>query len=163
MAVRGRKPKPTALRILEGNPGRRPFNKREARPDPTIPACPNWLNRAAKAKWRELVPMLRDAGLLTSIDGDALTNYCDTWSRWREAVEFIKANGSVMPVRDIHGKAKEFVAFPQVTIARSLVLILNRYQSEFGMTPSARSRLEVTPRASEASDFMGLIQGKSDG
>ncbi|MDD4511050.1 MAG: phage terminase small subunit P27 family, partial [Oscillospiraceae bacterium] len=26
MAQRGRKPKPTALKVLEGNPGRRPLN-----------------------------------------------------------------------------------------------------------------------------------------
>ena len=29
MATRGRKPKPTALKMLEGNPGKRPLNEYE--------------------------------------------------------------------------------------------------------------------------------------
>ena len=32
MATRGRKPKPTALKVLEGNPGKRPLNDREPVP-----------------------------------------------------------------------------------------------------------------------------------
>lgn len=32
MAARGRKPKPTALKVLEGNPGKRPLNDHEPIP-----------------------------------------------------------------------------------------------------------------------------------
>ena len=48
MAIRGRKPKPTALKVLEGNPGHRPLNKKEPMPKGKLPRCPEWLEDDAK-------------------------------------------------------------------------------------------------------------------
>lgn len=39
----GRKPKPTAIKELEGNPGKRKLNKKEPKPDKGMPVCPEWL------------------------------------------------------------------------------------------------------------------------
>lgn len=41
MATRGRKPKPTAMKILEGNPGERPLNEREPIPPKGNIKCPS--------------------------------------------------------------------------------------------------------------------------
>ena len=54
MATRGRKPKPTAIKVLEGNPGKRPLNKFEPAPEKKAPPCPEWLNGEAKAEWERL-------------------------------------------------------------------------------------------------------------
>jgi phage terminase small subunit len=43
MAMKGRKPKPTSIKKLEGNPGKRPFNTKEPRPNKVAPECPDWL------------------------------------------------------------------------------------------------------------------------
>ena len=43
MATRGRKPKPTAMKILEGNPGKRPLNPFEPVPVKGDIKCPDWL------------------------------------------------------------------------------------------------------------------------
>ena len=48
MATRGRKPKPTALKLLEGNPGKRPLNDREPVPPRAALKCPAWLLPEAK-------------------------------------------------------------------------------------------------------------------
>lgn len=80
-------------------------------------------------------------GVLTQIDGEALTNYCETWGRWRQAVDFLAKNGPTYTIKGEDGKAKCVVQFPQVSIARTLVLVLNRIQVEFGMTPSSRSKV----------------------
>ena len=48
MATRGRKPKPTALKVLEGNPGKRPLNDREPVPPRAALKCPAWLLPEAK-------------------------------------------------------------------------------------------------------------------
>ena len=48
MATRGRKPKPTALKVLEGNPGKRPLNENEPKPENKAPRCPSWLEQEAK-------------------------------------------------------------------------------------------------------------------
>ena len=65
MAKRGRKPKPTALKKLEGNPGKRPLNELEPLPQVTMLRCPNWLEPEAKKEWRRLAPVLIGAGILT--------------------------------------------------------------------------------------------------
>lgn len=39
--MRGRKPKPTHLKLLEGNPGHRPINGAEPKPNPGLPTCPH--------------------------------------------------------------------------------------------------------------------------
>ena len=44
----GRKPKPTALKKLEGNPGKRKLNTKEPVPGKGMPDCPKWLLPEAK-------------------------------------------------------------------------------------------------------------------
>jgi len=48
--MRGRKPKPSRLRVIEGNPGKRALNTREPRPAVRIPTCPAHLSPSAKAE-----------------------------------------------------------------------------------------------------------------
>lgn len=48
MAERGRKPTPTAIKVLEGNPGKRPLNANEPKPKKKAPRCPSWLEEEAK-------------------------------------------------------------------------------------------------------------------
>ena len=43
MTVSGRKPKPTAIKKLEGNPGKRKLNKKESVPIKGMPTYPEWL------------------------------------------------------------------------------------------------------------------------
>ena len=47
----GRKPKPTALKKLEGNPGKRKLNTKEPVPGKGMPDCPKWLLPVAKEEW----------------------------------------------------------------------------------------------------------------
>ena len=151
MGRRGPPPKPTRLKMLQGNPGKRPINKREPKPRSDTPRCPNWITPGAKTVWRRMVPELKRMGLLTFVDGDALVAYCQTFARWKAAEEFLAKHGEVYPLRDDQGKVKYMQAFPQVSIARSLLQLLKTYQQEFGLTPSARSRIQVG-RGNEFSD-----------
>ena len=47
----GRKPKPTAMKELEGNPGKRKLNKKEPMPGKGMPDCPKWLLPDAQEEW----------------------------------------------------------------------------------------------------------------
>ncbi len=143
MGRRGPPPKPTALKLLAGNPGKRPLNTREPRPAKTAPRCPGWLGAEAKAVWKRLVPDLRRMGVLTVVDGEALASFCQTYVRWREAEDFLDKHGSVYPIRDERGQVRCMQQFPQVSIARNLILILKSFYGEFGMTPAARTRIEL--------------------
>ena len=65
MAQRGRKPKPTAIKELEGNPGKRLLNADEPKPERKVPPCPKWLEPEAKKEWRRLSKQLEQIGVLT--------------------------------------------------------------------------------------------------
>lgn len=145
MGRRGPPPKPTALKILAGNPGKRPLNPREPQPSAQAPRCPAWLSKEAKREWRRIVPELEAMRVLTRVDGDALTAYSQTYARWRAAEEFLVQHGEVYPLRDESGKVRCMQQFPQVSIARNLLLVLRAYQQEFGLTPAARTRVQAIP------------------
>jgi len=143
MGRRGPPPKPTPLKILASNPGRRPLNEREPKPRQGIPRCPSWLDDEAKRCWNRTVSELKAMGVVTLADNDALAAYCDSWARCKRAVLFLQKNGDVFTTRDELGKVKYIQQWPQVGIARQLLAVLNRYQAELGLTPASRSRVNV--------------------
>jgi P27 family predicted phage terminase small subunit len=134
----GRTPKPTALKLLQGNPGKRAINKAEPQPTKlsTNLRPPAWLDPVAADRWRKLVPELRALGLLTVVDIDSLEAYCKAYSRWREAEEFLDDSG--MTTRTESGYSQQR---PQVAIARGYAEQMRKFASEFGLTPASRSRL----------------------
>src|SRR5690606_26210093 len=95
-AVRGRKPTPTHLKVLRGNPGKRPLPANEPQPKPKAPPCPAHLDAEAKREWRRMVKELEPLGLLTKIDRAALAAYCQAWSRWVQAEEMIRKTGMIV-------------------------------------------------------------------
>ena len=142
MGTRG--PPPTPTNILEMRESwRAKRNQREPRPERGRPRCPRWLDKYAKAAWKGLVPQLDRMGVLTRVDRNALSRYCTLWSRWRKAEEFLQDHGETHLVRDADGKVKGVRPYPQVRIANQLSEQLLRLEAHFGMTPSARSRIEV--------------------
>jgi len=145
MGRRGPPPKPTHIRLLDGNPGKRPLNRREPRPRSDTPRCPAWLLGEAKKVWKRMVNVLRGMGVLTVADGEALAAFCQVYVRWRQAEEFLDKHGVAYPLRDDRGQIKCMVQFPQVTIARHQLQVLCRLYQEFGLTPASRSRIELPP------------------
>ena len=152
MGRRGPPPMPTKLKLLRGNPGKRPINKREPKPKRETPRCPVWLTPEAKKFWKQIVPELRRLGVLTVVDGPALTNLCQTYVRWRAAEEFIAKHGECYPLRSQSGQIRYMQQFPQVSIARNLLHQLRGFYQEFGLTPASRTRIEVNDRDGRLDD-----------
>ena len=146
MATRGRKPKPTALKALEGNPGKRPLNEREPVPPQGTIRCPSWLEAEAKKEWKRLAPALEAMGILTTVDISAFAGYCQAFARWKEAEEFISQHGSIFQTPS--GYVQQV---PQVSIAQQNLKIMQSFCSEFGLTPATRSRI-IAQSGSDASD-----------
>ena len=90
----GRKPKPTAVKKLEGNPGKRKLNTKEPNPGKGMPECPAWLLPEAKTEWIRLSEKLNQMGVLTEIDRSAFAAYCQSYARWKEAQEHINSEGA---------------------------------------------------------------------
>jgi P27 family predicted phage terminase small subunit len=130
---------------LRGNPGKRRIGKREPHPQIRNPSCPAWLRPEVKGIWRRTVTVLREMHILTRVDRDALAAYCQTYVRWKAAEQFLEVHGDVYPVRDDKGNVRCMRPYPQVRIAMDMLQVLRSYQQEFGMTPSARTRVEQLP------------------
>ena len=96
MAMAGRKPKPTALKVLEGDrgKGRRSLNEHEPVPPRGGVKCPSWLLPEAKKEWKRLAASLEAMGVLTMADLTAFAGYCQAYARWREAEDFITQHGA---------------------------------------------------------------------
>ena len=136
MATRGRKPTPTAIKELEGNPGKRKINEAEPKPEKKAPPCPKWLEPEAKKEWRRLSKQLEQIGVLTEVDQAAFASYCQAYARWEEAEEFITQHGTI--VKTPSGYWQQV---PQVSIAQTYLKIMNKIAEQFGLTPSSRSRI----------------------
>lgn len=99
----GRKPKPTAVKKLEGNPGKRKLNTKEPVPAKGMPDCPEWLLPEAKKEWERLADLMNQMGVLTEVDMAAFAAYCQSYARWKEAQEHIDSEGSTF---ETDGKKK---------------------------------------------------------
>lgn len=149
MAQRGRKPKPTALKALEGNPGRRPLNENEPKPEKKAPKCPAWLEPEAKKEWKRMTKTLEAIGVLTQVDATAFAGYCQAYARWKEAEEFLSKHGTIFKTPS--GYIQQV---PQVSIAQTYLKIMKDFCSEFGLTPAARSRISVSTTEGSNDDPM---------
>ena len=140
MATKGRKPKPTALKMLEGDrgKGRRPINKNEPKPNKASLECPDWLLPEAQEEWNRLAPALDAMGVLTEADVKAFEGYCQAYARWREAEDFITQHGSIFQTKS--GYVQQV---PQVSIAMQNLKIMQSFCTEFGLTPASRSRINA--------------------
>ncbi len=158
MGRRGPPPKPTALRLLEGNASKRPLNRREPNPEPGRPVCPSWLLPEAKAEWRRIVPALERMGVLARVDRPALEGYCQAYARWRDAELQLTKYGWMIQTPSGYVQQGPFVS-----IVQRQILIMKQFLAELGLTPSARSRI-VTPTAPATDNpFLELMRGNSTG
>jgi len=94
--MRGRRPKPTRLKVLTGNPGKRPMNKHEPKPEPAVPGCLNELGPVARREWDRLASELCKLKILTALDRAALAAYCGAYALWAEATEAIQKFGTMV-------------------------------------------------------------------
>lgn len=139
MGTRGPQAEPTALKILKGNPGKRPINQSEPTPASGIPQMPEHFSDIEKQLWQVFTAELAGVpGLLTVIDGHALEKLVSLEADWLENDARLKESGHLY--EDRSGKITKS---PRLAIKQELTeqcLILYR---EMGLTASARSRLHV--------------------
>ena len=141
---RGRKPTPTNVKLVTGNPGKRPLPTSEPRPRAERPAPPAHLNADAQKEWSRVSDELHALGLLTGLDRAALAAYCQAYGRWAQAE---RALGKITNQADgliIKTQSGNMIQNPLVGVANKAMADMVRYAAEFGMTPSARTRIETS-------------------
>lgn len=136
--MRGRKPKPTWLKVVAGNPGRRPLNSSEPIPAGELADPPEWLTSAQKDGWRYAIEHA-PPGLLRRLDRSVLAVWVVAEDLHRDAAEKIAKYGAV--IKAPHTGVP--IQSPYVAILNKQAALMMKAAAEMGFTPSARSRVNV--------------------
>lgn len=142
--MRGRKPTPTALRLLRGNPGKRRLPDAGVELPVAAPPAPAFLGPEAKAEWERIIPHLVQGGILTEVDRAGLTVYCVAFGDLAEAEAALRIQGKL--VKSPSGYP---IQNPNLAISNRAREQLAKMCPEFGMTPSSRTRV-ATSRPKDA-------------
>lgn len=142
----GRRPLPTHLKVINGNPGHRPLNRAEPQPRRKIPRPPPELNEDGLLEWKRVVRELYNLGMLTTLDRAALAAYCQAYGRWIRAE---RAFGALAQNDSRYGgliartQQGNWIPNPLLHAANRAMSDMMKYAGEFGLTPSARSRIKT--------------------
>lgn len=146
MAKPGPAPKPTALKVVKGNPGKRPLPKNEPKYEAVvkIPTPPSWLSKEGKAHYKRLATRLVKANVLTTNDTESLAILADAYATFIYAQKEIQKKGAT-----VGGVKSQSKLNPYLSIADKAWLKIKALTPEFGMTPASRTRIETLPEGSE--------------
>lgn len=150
-------PKPTALKLLEGNPGKRALDLSDGvNPRVEIPDAPKHLGKEARKEWKRITPILEELGLISGLDRTALGLYCQTVGRLHELEMAFNGQVSRLEGEDTSYVDAVYKASHAVTpsgYAQQSVLVqlikshreqVNRYLMHFGLSPAARARVQAS-------------------
>jgi len=154
VAGRGRKPKPTAKKMLAGNPGKRALNKAEpefskiTNVDP-----PEWLSDRAAQMWRMVVPELLRENVVAITDLHNVEAFCVAYDNWRMAQESVKQHGIV-----VAGAQGGPIKNPALTAANETMRQIVTFGSMLGLDPASRTRLIGGNKGKETNEFAQLLR-----
>ena len=146
MAGQGRRPEPTRLRVMRGNPSKSAIPKNEVQPVGG-PRMPKYLSPAAQEVWKEVIPNLVVAGIATSIDSATLGRYCSLSADFRKYTAEVDAGNDIFITQ---------TGYAQLTPAASMRLKIGpqllQMEREFGMTASSRAGLSIQEKKADPLD-----------
>ena len=159
--ARGPKKKPPHLKVVEGNPGKRPIEEGVKAP-PEAPDEPDWraifpgnakgigeVRKDAAREWAAVVPVLDKIGILSTVDRALLIDYCVCWARLLECERKISTMG--LAVEGERGWMKN----PHITAAGQYRTQLKSYIGELGLGPSSRGTMK--PPEGRSGDEDGIL------
>lgn len=151
------------MRVLEGNPGRRPIN--DAEPDPAgaleeYPP-PEELSDKQKAIWRQGVKNA-PPGLLRHLDFAIFTKWVIHHSLFLGAAARVEKSGGDGLIK----KGDGWDWNPYMSIMNKQSALAMKAESELGFTPSSRSRVKVEKgkggKGGKGGGFSGLRELATD-
>lgn len=138
----GPPPKPTALKVVSGNAGKRKLNTKEPKPKAARPRCPAHLSPKAKTAFKNLCQLLEDMGVLTIADGMALELLCDAYSEWRDLDTLIKQEGHTYKTIGTSGD-QVIKGHPAVAMRADAWKRIKSMLAEFGLTAASRTKVQA--------------------
>lgn len=158
MGQRGPKPLPANVHLLRGNPSKLTSSqlRDSVSPEVDIPDAPRHLKGEALKEWKRVSVELEKLGLISQIDRGALSMYCTAWGRHVDAENKLRQMGEAGLADETPNGFK--VQGVWLNISNKAMEQCIKYLSEFGMSPSSRSR--VTPSDLQPDLFGGTDHEK---
>jgi P27 family predicted phage terminase small subunit len=153
--MRGRVPRPAALAKLAGD--RRAQARQSLELPAAIPVAPEWLDDDARREWCEIVPVLARMKVLTEADRFAVAQLADYLARYKHCGEMVRKLGYAFAQRDDSGKVIGMKRNPYVSMHLDYGSAVQKLLVQFGMTPSARSRITSNEQAKAVSNIFSRI------
>lgn len=166
--MRGRKPKPTAVQIAEGDPRKKGVRKLreklDSEPKATrgLPPCPRHLRGRARAAWNFWSEELAGMGLDRRPDAQMLEGACVNYGRAVEADLIVERDGIMQDISEIDAESGERILLksqthPAIKVSNAAWRQVRAFCSEFGLSPVSRTRLAIEKRDDGIDDLAKLL------
>ncbi|MEQ8507321.1 MAG: phage terminase small subunit P27 family [Rhodospirillales bacterium] len=143
------KRKPPDLRLLEGNPGKRPIKKRGVTPTGDAVA-PVWLSEGAAAVWSRVVDAM--PGVFKATDAEILTAYCCAADQHQRATLALAIEGPILT-----GPRGRQSKNPWLAVQKDAANAIERLGRRLGLDPTSREHLPQPAPQPASSKFAGLV------
>lgn len=151
----GRRPTPTHLKVVTGNPGKRAINKNEPKPPADPVKMPAHLNATAKSAWTNVKSILGRMGVLSKADEYALERLVSCYAEIRDCEKAIKTHGRTYETYNDSGGIMHRPR-PEVAMLADADRRFKSYLVEFGLTPAARSKIQIDEsKKDDLEEFFG--------
>jgi len=149
--TKGRKPKPTHLKIVSGTDQPCRMNPDEPKPKKDKVKMPPGLTPKAQKQWKYIVKELVDCGVMTNLDVHALRLYCEAWARYSDAAELLQKSSLI--TKTPNGLLMQNPVIPIMNKAFEQMM---RILPEFGATPASRTKVSRVETEKDADPWDAL-------
>lgn len=149
--MRGRPATPTATKLLNGNPGKRPINKNEPKSEPITKEPPAWLPADARECWDDIFKLLSPLGYVLETDKHALAILAREMMMIRRGTAEIEKYG--LTIETDRGPRQN----PAVGVVNSATRSMLNILSHFGLTPASRTKIVAAASSEEKDAFEDFL------
>lgn len=144
----GRTSKPTALKELAGNPGKRTLNKTEPKPTGG-PREPEHMTTVGQVVWRRTIASM-PPGFFTAADTYALASYCEAVAMWTEANIYFSGGGELIG----KGSMQQPVVSPWIKIQADSARLMSQLGAKLGLSPVDRTNITMPEGQKDDNPFL---------
>jgi P27 family predicted phage terminase small subunit len=116
------------------------------------PKPPSFLSKAARRKFKQLARLLENRRVATTGDAELLTLYVVSWTRWLDAIEHLKNEGTFVHVQKLTKKGEAIqveIKNPYLEIATKAERQMSSMLVALGLTVVARDKAKQAKPAEE--------------
>ena len=150
--ARGRKPLPKAILKLRNSSALRQPRHKRTEPDPPEGklSCPSFLDREGRAEWRRITKSLAGMGILSPADRGAIAGMAHFWAI------FVRTAKAMHGMDSLATKDSR----PVAATCSDAFSHYARTAAEFGLTPAARTRVDVDLEGKKLDAFDQFVARK---